>query len=505
LPKAAAPTHMPPATSDLPIKDATVTSFDRFGDHRGYFNELFNVDKYDASLDKQWKQVSFSSSQKHALRGLHCSPHGKFITCVRGSFYDVIADFREDSPTFGRWCGVLLTENNKKQVYVPPKCGHGFFTFEDNTCALYLQEGTFKPENEADTHPFDELFKVVWPVPEGVTPIMSPKDCAAPPLSVRRPHLAGSAPRGRILVIGASGQVGGALLEAFGERNCVGTYSNTPVPGMVKFDLAQAAMQPQLAEDLMQTIYPTVVCIAAGFTWVDGCESQPAKANAMNNRGPAVVAAAAKAVGARVVWYSTDYVFDGGVQAASGPYLESDPVKPLNIYGSSKLQGEKEVLAVDPTALVLRTNVVFGPEVVGKNFVYQLVRKLQAKETMNCPHDQVNTPSYNRDLAEATKLLVEAGASGLFNVSGEELLGRYDFGTALVASLNQLRPAGPKLDAGLLKSVSTSNAGQAAMRPLASGLKLDKLKKVLPEWRPRSVHAALEHWMANPMGKTLGE
>ena len=84
--------------------------------------------------------MSFSSSQKHALRGLHCSPYGKFITCVRGEFYDVIADFREDSPTFGRWCGVWLSETNKKQVYVPAKCGHGFFTTKDDTCALYLQE-----------------------------------------------------------------------------------------------------------------------------------------------------------------------------------------------------------------------------------------------------------------------------------------------------------------------------------------------------------------------------
>ena len=227
---------MPPVTTELPVNGSTVTTFDRFGDSRGYFNELYNVQKYDESLHKEWKQVSFSSSQKHALRGLHCSPHGKFITCVRGAFYDVvacvdtdvpgplccayvpgtrvsllraartersaqlvsrrgvlharcvtasslacvlvsctacrahqggvlharctrnsleragcqlhrvpcapqvIADFREDSPTFGRWCGVLLTEHNKKQVYVPPNCGHGFFTLEDNTCALYLQE-----------------------------------------------------------------------------------------------------------------------------------------------------------------------------------------------------------------------------------------------------------------------------------------------------------------------------------------------------------------------------
>ena len=82
---------MPPVTSELPVDGASVTTFDRYGDSRGYFNELYNEQKYDESLHKEWKQVSFSSSQKHAMRGLHCSPHGKFITCVRGAFYDVIA------------------------------------------------------------------------------------------------------------------------------------------------------------------------------------------------------------------------------------------------------------------------------------------------------------------------------------------------------------------------------------------------------------------------------
>jgi len=489
-----------------------VTTFDRFGDSRGYFNELYNETKYDESLQKEWKQVSFSSSGKHALRGLHCSPYGKFITCVRGAFYDVIADFREGSPTFGRWCGVMLTEHNKKQVFVPARCGHGFFTFEDNTCALYLQEGTFNPVNEADTHPFDPLFNVAWPVPKGVEPIMSAKDTIAPPLSVRRPHLATATPRGRVLIIGGSGQVGSALVEAFGPENCVGTYCATPVPGMVPFDVAKAAANSQLAEDLITSVFPTVVCICAGFTWVDGCESKPAHANAMNNAGPAVVAAVAKKHGAKVVWYSTDYVFDGGVVKASavGPYTEADPPSPLNVYGSSKLAGEAAVLAADPSALVIRTNVVYGPEGAGKNFLYQLCRKLEAKETMSVPADQVNTPTYNRDLATATKLLVDIGASGLYNVSGEEVLGRYDFARAACVVLNELRPAVP-LDAGLLTSVTTSNAGQAAKRPLDSGLKLDKLNATLADagvahlWKPRSVQEALKDWLANPRGKPLGQ
>jgi dTDP-4-dehydrorhamnose reductase len=116
-------------------------------------------------------------------------------------------------------------------------------------------------------------------------------------------------------------------------------------------------------------VCPSVVCICAGFTWVDGCEQQPQKANKMNCTGPAVLAAAAAAAGAKVVWYSTDYIFDGGVTTPggatgkAGPYSEGDDVAPLNVYGSSKLAGEAAVLKADPTAIVIRTNVVFGPEV----------------------------------------------------------------------------------------------------------------------------------------------
>ena len=91
---------------------------------------------------------------------------------------------------------------------------------------------------------------------------------------------------------------------------------------------------------------------------MDGCERDPLKANHMNNAGPAVVAAAAAKIGAKTAWYSTDYVFDGGVKKAAGPYSEADAPAPLNIYGSSKLEGEKSVLAADPTALVIRTNCV---------------------------------------------------------------------------------------------------------------------------------------------------
>ena len=201
-----------------------------------------------------------------------------------------------------------------------------------------------------------------------------------------------------------------------------------------------------------------------------------------------------------MVWYSTDYVFCGGVQQKPGPYAEDDPVNPLNVYGKSKLDGEAAVLAADPTAIVIRTNVVFGPESAGKNFVYQVARKLRpgSTEEMRVPEDQVNTPTYNRDLASATKMLIEAGASGVYNVGGAEVLGRVAFTKAIVENLNEL--VGPQtLSTEMLTPVVTSNAGQAALRPLASGLKLEKAYKEIPQWRPRPVAEALRHWMDNPV------
>jgi len=212
-------------------------------------------------------------------------------------------------------------------------------------------------------------------------------------------------------------------------------------------------------------------------------------------------------VGAKVVWYSTDYVFDGGVDSnggngKAGPYGEADKPAPLNVYGSSKLAGESAVLKADPTAIVIRTNVVFGPEAVGKNFVYQMAQKLRVGEKMNVPVDQVNTPTYNRDLADATKRLVEANVSGVFNVGGCEVLGRLDFGKKVIDALNPILGG---FDASLLHGVETSNAGQAALRPLASGLTLDKTQAAIPGWKPRTVEEAVKHWMANPRGKPLCE
>ena len=110
----------------------------------------------------------------------------------------------------------------------------------------------------------------------------------------------------------------------------------------------------------------------------------------------------AKSVGAKVVFFSTDYVFDG----CAGPYDEDAKTSPINVYGQSKLDAEKSVISEDETALVIRSTVVYGPEELGKNFVYQLASKLRTGEKFACLDDQFSTPTYSRDLAKMVTRLV---------------------------------------------------------------------------------------------------
>jgi len=294
------------------------------------------------------------------------------------------------------------------------------------------------------------------------------------------------------MVIGGEGQVGGALLEALGDRPVVVTQRRWPAePGYL--DLASAARCVPALQPDMESHGVGVVFIAAGMAWVDGCEQHPDRAYAVNRDGAATVARMAREVGARSVYYSTEYVFDG----RGGPYPEEAAPNPISVYGKSKLAGEAAVMAADPDALVVRTTVVYGPEEQGKNFAYQLAQRLVAGEAVVVPEDQVSSPTYNRDLAAISVALVEAGARGIYNIVGPETMDRFTFARRLA------RAAG--LDPGPIRAVATAALNQVAPRPLATGLTIDKMLGTLSGAghcpRPRAVEEAVAHWQQHPRGR----
>ena len=281
----------------------------------------------------------------------------------------------------------------------------------------------------------------------------------------------------RAVVIGGSGQIGGWLLRALAERGheAIGTYAAHPFPGLVHLD---AADRPGAAA-WVRARAPDMVFYPAGFTWVDGCERDADRNRSANVEEPLNLARATVEAGARFVHFSTDYVFDG----RSGPYDEAAPTNPRNAYGRAKRDAEQLLaVACGDAALIVRTCWVYGPERQGKNFAYQLARTLRQGRPLTCPDDQVSSPSYGPDVAQAAVELAETAAGGLIHVAGPEWLDRYRFAVALAEGFG--------LDPRLLEARPTAELGQAAPRPLSAGLRTERLDASLPG-RMRPVAAAL--------------
>ncbi len=271
----------------------------------------------------------------------------------------------------------------------------------------------------------------------------------------------------RALVVGGSGQIGGWLLRVLAEggHGAVGTYLTVPQEGLVPLDASRLAE----AAGWLRAHRPDVVFYPAGFTWVDGCERDPARARDANLDQPLNLARAAGDVGARFVYFSTDYVFDGH----AGPYDEGSPTNPLSAYGRAKLDAERALGAeLGDRALVVRTSWVFGPERQGKNFAYQLVKALGRGKALDCPSDQVSSPSYGPDVARTVVGLVEGGVSGLVHVAGPEVMGRVEFARAIAGAFG--------LDPSLIVAKTTADLGQEAPRPLKGGLLTPRLDAIRP-------------------------
>lgn len=157
-----------------------------FGDNRGYFMETYNYNDYkEAGIDEVFVQDNQSSSRKGVLRGLHFQkeyPQGKLVRAVRGEVFDVAVDLRKDSPTFGQWYGVVLSEENKKQFFIPKGFAHGFLVLSDYAEFAYKCTDFYHPNDEGGLIWNDAEIGIQWPIPEGMKLIFSEKDQKWPTL-----------------------------------------------------------------------------------------------------------------------------------------------------------------------------------------------------------------------------------------------------------------------------------------------------------------------------------
>jgi dTDP-4-dehydrorhamnose 3,5-epimerase len=156
-----------------------------FGDERGFFFESFNQRAFNEAVGHtvDFVQDNHSRSAKGVLRGLHFQrpPHaqGKLVRVTQGSVFDVAADTRPDSPTFGRWVGVELSGTNHRQMWIPAGLAHGFLVTSDSADFLYKTTDYYRPESEGSVRWDDPDLAIAWPL-DGITPALSAKDAAAP-------------------------------------------------------------------------------------------------------------------------------------------------------------------------------------------------------------------------------------------------------------------------------------------------------------------------------------
>ena len=284
----------------------------------------------------------------------------------------------------------------------------------------------------------------------------------------------------KLLVTGATGQVGWELARSL-----------MPLGEVVALDRAACDLaDPQAAAAVVAGYAPDVIVNAAAYTAVDKAESEPELANRINADAVGALADTARTLGALLVHYSTDYVFDGSKATA---YVETDPTAPLNVYGASKLAGEQAIAASGCDYLLLRTTWVYAAR--GQNFVATMLRLFAEREQLRVVGDQHGAPTWARNIADATAGLIcwaqAATAAGdpvqrVYNLSAAGETTWHGFAEEIHRLAVQRWPDHPwKLRE--IEAIPTSAYPTPAARPhnsrLDGTLLAEETRVVMPHWR----------------------
>ena len=259
----------------------------------------------------------------------------------------------------------------------------------------------------------------------------------------------------KLLITGAAGQLGTDLVAS-------ANHAGLEVVGTTHTDL-DITDKEQVARKIA-SVSPEAIIHAAAWTAVDACESDPIKAMAVNRDGTANIVSAARAVGARVIYISTDYVFDG---TKSTPYIESDSPNPQSVYGASKLAGEQQLdLTIDQ---IVRISWVCGEH--GANMVKTILRLAASNPTLTFVDDQIGSPTFTSDASPAIVDLAVSSRAGIWHLTNQGTTSWFGF------ARDVLTCAG--LDAGRVIATTTEllQPARPAKRPANSVLDNDQMRK----------------------------
>ena len=294
----------------------------------------------------------------------------------------------------------------------------------------------------------------------------------------------------RILLTGKNGQVGAelaALLPQLGELAAFDRYG---------LNLSK----PDHIRRAIREVRPSIIVNAAAYTMVDQAETDKEQARIINADAPALMAEEAKKIGAALVHYSTDYVFDGSKNL---PYNETDRPCPINVYGETKLAGEEAIQTVGPAHLIFRTAWVYGTR--GRNFLLTILRLATECEELKVVSDQFGSPTWSHEIAKATervlRQLFQQGReaicrlSGVYHMTAAGETSWFEFAKAILEEASRVAPCSPWFKAATkgqplitrrVNGITTEEYPTPARRPAYSVLSNFRLRQVfaleLPDW-----------------------
>jgi dTDP-4-dehydrorhamnose reductase len=266
----------------------------------------------------------------------------------------------------------------------------------------------------------------------------------------------------RVMIIGASGLLGKPLMQQWKETDVVAAPSSKEV------DIRNA----ESVRDAVRKNAPEWIVLTAAYTDVDGCETNVEHAFAVNRDGPGNVAKAAKETGSRLLFISSDYVFDG---AKKMPYETDDPRNPQSVYGRTKAEAEVKLLELMPKCCIVRTSWLFGID--GKCFPDTILKLAANRSSLDVVNDQRGSPTYATDLASALVRLCRKNASGIVHATNADDCTWFEFAREIV------RNGGLKTE---VRPVSSEQFPRPARRPAYSVLSqrsLNALRIEMPSWR----------------------
>lgn len=285
-----------------------------------------------------------------------------------------------------------------------------------------------------------------------------------------------------ILLLGKDGQLGWQL------QRSLAPHGQLVACGRAECDLSDL----ERIRSVVREIQPSVIVNATAYTAVDKAEAEPALAYRVNAEAPGVLAEEAAALGALLVHYSTDYVYDGN---KSGLYLETDPTSPQSVYGHSKLAGEDAIRAVGGKSLIFRTSWVFGAR--GGNFVKTILRLGREKEQLSVVADQIGSPTPAAMIATVSGVvlamlrcgqLLEKGENRLYHLAAARPVSWCEFARTIIDLAERTPGFDLRLKSAAIQAIATAQYPTPARRPANSRLDCRRLEAdfglQMPDWQP---------------------